>query len=136
VPDIAFVIADSSFSSVADIANVQAERQYGGWARIFVPGALLVSGLRAGFDDRHAAPATVIADVEGPVLLIHSRTDAFTPVEHSELIYAHSNQARTRLVIPPWDAPHGHSYAENPAAHIANVDDFLTEFAPDFGARE
>jgi pimeloyl-ACP methyl ester carboxylesterase len=56
--DVAFVVADSSYSSLGDIARVQAEEQYGSWATIFVPGALLVSALRAGFDGTRPAPAT------------------------------------------------------------------------------
>lgn len=135
VSDLAFVVADSSFSSLADIADVQSEKQYGAWARVFVPGALLVSGLRGGFDAAEAAPAKVIADVDVPVLLIHSRTDRFTPVEQSELIYASSDQAHTRLVIPAWDAPHARSYPVDPLAYTALVDGFLREFAPDFGVR-
>jgi len=135
VPDLAFVVADSSFSSLGDIARVQAEQQFGAWAKIFVPGALLVSGLRGGFDARDPAPADVIRDVQAPVLLIHSRQDGFTPVEHSELIFAHSEQKRTRLVIPNWEAQHGHSYTVNPVAYTGLVDRFLTEFAPEFGVR-
>jgi len=134
VPDLAFVVADSSFSSLGDIAR-EAEQQFGAWAKIFVPGALLVSGLRGGFDARDPAPADVIRDVQAPVLLIHSRQDGFTPVEHSELIFAHSEQKRTRLVIPNWEAQHGHSYTVNPVAYTGLVDRFLTEFAPEFGVR-
>ena len=83
--DVAFVVADSSFSSLADIARVQATEQYGSWAKIFVPGALFVSSLRGGFDAHDPSPAAAIRKVRCPVLLIHSRQDGFTPVEHSEL---------------------------------------------------
>lgn len=106
VSDLAFVVADSSFSSLRDIASVQAEGQYGAWARIFVPGALFVSSVRSGFGRGDAAPVDHIDEVRVPVLLIHSRTDGFTPAEHSEQIYEQSNKERTRLVIPDWDAPH------------------------------
>ena len=133
--DVAFVVADSSYSSLGDIARVQAEKQYGSWATIFVPGALLVSALRAGFDGTRPAPATSIEDVRAPVLLVHSRQDAFTPVEHSETIFEHSDRSRTQLVIPAWEAEHGHSYTENPVGYTAVVDRFLTEFAPEFGVR-
>ncbi len=133
--DVAFVIADSSFSSLGDIARVQAERQYGGWAKLFVPGALFVSSVRGGFDARDSAPVSVIADVRSPVLLVHSRQDGFTPVEHSERIFAASDQRRTRLVIPEWEAPHALSYRRNPLAYTALVDRFFAEFAPSFGVR-
>jgi hypothetical protein len=69
------------------------------------------------------------------VLLIHSRQDGFTPVEHSEAIYEHSDRSTTRLVIPSWPAKHAHSYTENPRGYTAIVDGFLNTFAPDFGVR-
>jgi pimeloyl-ACP methyl ester carboxylesterase len=133
--DVAFVIADSSFSSLGDIARVQAEEQYGSWAKIFVPGALFVSSVRGGFDARDPAPVAVIEDVRSPVLLVHSRQDGFTPVEHSERIYAESDKSRTRLVIPEWEAAHALSFKQNPVAYTALVDGFLNAFAPGFGGR-
>ena len=45
--DLAFVIADSSYSSLGDIASVPADNQFGWWALVFVPGALLIAGERA-----------------------------------------------------------------------------------------
>lgn len=135
LPDLAFVIADSSYSSLSDIANVQGERQIGPWIGPFIPGALFVSGLRAGFDPASAAPATEIAGVEAPVLRVHSRIDGFTPVEHSEIIFANSDQSQTRLIIPDWDAPHARSYEVDPVAYTAAVDAFLDDFAPDFPDR-
>lgn len=136
VPKIAFVVADSSYSSLEDIARVQAERQYGAWAKIFVPGALKVAGIRGGFDPGNASPAAEIRHVQAPVLLIHSRQDGFTPYTHSEKIYANSDKARTRLVIPPWEAPHASSYTRKPAAYIAIVDSFLARYVPTFGVRK
>lgn len=133
--DVAFVVADSSYSSLGDIVRAQVGEQVGWWAKPFVPGALLVSAIRARFDGTRPAPASVIRHVRSPVLLIHSRQDAFTPVEHSEWIYANSDRTRTRLVIPEWPAPHAHSFTENPAGYTAVVDRFLDEFAPGFGER-
>jgi uncharacterized protein len=135
VPGIAFVVADSSYSSLADIARVQAGKQFGSWARIFVPGALKLAGIRAGFDPEKASPASEIRHVEAPVLLIHSRQDAFTPYQHSQTIFAASDEARTRLVIPSWPAPHAESYPKRPAAYIEIVDSFLRRYDPTFGVR-
>jgi uncharacterized protein len=133
--DVAFVIADSSFSSLGGIARHQAQHQFGSWAKLFVPGALVVSSLRAGFDARDSAPDQAIRKVRSPVFLIHSRQDAFTPVAQSERIYAQSDKARTELLIPAWPAPHALSYTENPSGYTAVVDRFLSKFAPNFGAR-
>ncbi len=135
LPGIGFVIADSSYSSLADIAHVQADKQFGAWARIFVPGALFIAGERAGFDPGKASPVNEISHVKAPVLLIHSRQDGFTPYDQSEKIYAHSDKARTRIVIPSWPAPHAESYPKNPAAYTRIVDGFLKEFKLPFGVR-
>jgi pimeloyl-ACP methyl ester carboxylesterase len=135
VPGIAFVVADSSYSSLEDIARVQAGKQFGSWAKILVPGALKLAGIRAGFDPGNASPASAIRRVQAPVLLIHSRQDAFTPYQHSQRIYASSDKARTRLVIPSWQAPHASSYTERPAAYTAVVDSFLRRYDPTFGVR-
>jgi hypothetical protein len=136
VPKIGFVVADSSYSSLEDIARVQADKQFGAWAKIFVPGALKVSGIRGSFDPGKAAPASEITRVRAPVLLIHSRQDGFTPYQQSEKIYAASDKARTRLVIPPWSAPHAESYRMQPAAYTAIVDSFLQRYDPTFGVRK
>lgn len=131
--DIAFVIADASYSSLEDIAAHQASERFGAWAAPFVPGALLVSGLRGGFDPAAASPARAIADVAVPVLLIHSTTDEFTPSSHSEVVYANADPSRTRLALTEWGAPHALSYPTDPDAYERIVADFLAEFAPDFG---
>lgn len=133
--DVAFVVADSSYSSMGDIARAQAEKHYGSWAKIFVPGALFVSAVRAGWDRTRPAPASAIENVRSPTLLVHSRQDGFPPVEHSEAIYANSDRTQTRLVIPEWPAPHAHSFTENPLGYTTVVDRFLNEFAPSFGVR-
>jgi pimeloyl-ACP methyl ester carboxylesterase len=135
VPGLAFVVADSSYSSLADIARVQAGKQFGSWTKIFVPGALKLAGIRAGFDPGNASPASEIRRVKAPVLLIHSRQDAFTPYQHSQKILAASDRTRTRLVIPSWSAPHAESYTKRPAAYIKIVDSFLQRYDPTFGVR-
>jgi hypothetical protein len=134
-PTLGFVVADSSYSSLEGIAKVQADKQFGWWAKAFVPGALFVAGKRESFDPGKASPVKEIAHVRAPVLLIHSRQDGFTPYTMSEDIYAHSVKARTRIVIPPWSAPHAGSYAAKPAAYTRLVDTFAKEFKLKLGAR-
>ncbi len=135
MPRIGIVVADSSYSSLEDIARVQADKQFGSWAKLFVPGALLVAGQRESFDPGNASPLKEISQVQAPVLLIHSRQDGFTPYTMSEQIYARSDKARTRIVIPPWPAPHAESYPKNPAAYTKIVDGFLKAFKLPFGVR-
>ena len=95
-PGLAFVIADASYSSMSEIASAQADTQFGAWANIFVPGALFISGLRGGFDPAQAAPKDAVRGLTTPVLLVHPTTDEVTPSQHSEAIFANSDQRRTR----------------------------------------
>ena len=135
IPDLGLVVADSSYSSLGDIARAQGRSQFGDWTKYFVPGALLVSGIRAGFDARGVAPDEAVRDIDEPTLLVHSRQDQFTPVEQSEEIYANSNHDHTELVIPDWEATHAHSFTENKPGYTAVLDGFLAKYAPGFGSR-
>ncbi len=134
-PGLAFVIADASYSSMADIASIQGERLIGALAKLILPGALTVAGLRAGFDAGQASPKDAVQGLRTPVLLVHSSTDEFTPSDQSEAIFANSDQAHTRLVLTRYGAPHGESYWVDPPAYKAFVDDFLATFVPGFGSR-
>lgn len=135
-PDLAFVVADASYASLFDIASFQAGKIFGSWAKIFVPGALLVSGWRAGFDPSRASPEKAVRGLKTPVLLIHSTADEFTPYQQSEKIYARSDHAHTVLALTRWGAPHGESYLTDPVAYTRIVDNFLAKNVPNFGSRQ
>ena len=134
--DLGFVIADASYSSLESIASVQAGRQFGSWAKAFVPGALFIAGLRANFDPSDASPEQAIRGLKTPTLLIHSTTDEFTPYEESEAIYARADHQHTRLVLTRWGAPHAMSYATDTPAYTEIVDSFLQADVPGFGSRQ
>jgi pimeloyl-ACP methyl ester carboxylesterase len=134
-PELAFVFADASYSSLPAIARVQAKALFGAWATLFVPGALFISGLRADFDPKAAAPEDAVRGLTTPVLLVHSTTDEFTPYEHSEAIFANSDPRHTRLELTRWGAAHAKSYTTDPVAYTRLVDEFLATFVPNFGSR-
>ena len=79
------------------------------------------------------SPENAIADAQMPILLIHSRTDNFTPYTHSEAIYANSDQSRTVLHVNDWGSPHAADIGTDFAAYKQLFDAFLAEYAPDFG---
>ncbi len=134
IPDAAFVLADSSYSSITDIVSVRAEARLGQTlGDLLLPGALLAAELRANFDTAAVSPENAIAEAQMPVLLIHSRTDEFTPSTHSEAIYANSDPDRTVLHVNDWGAPHGRDILTDPDRYRRLVDEFLAQFAPDFG---
>lgn len=134
IPEAPFVLADSSYRSMPAIVGVRAEERLGGFlGRLLAPGALWVAGRRGDFTAADAAPEAAIAEARMPILLIHSRTDNFTPYTHSEAIYANSDQSRTVLHINDWGSLHAADIATDFAAYRQLVAAFLAEFAPDFG---
>lgn len=135
-PDIAFVGADSAYSELEEIVSYQAGQLFPNLAPLILPGALRVAELRADFDVNAVAPERTIAETVVPVLLVHSLTDEYTAPSHSEDIYANSDPGRTVLEMTDWGAPHGRSIITDPAAYEQLVDEFLDQFAPDFGLDE
>lgn len=132
-PELAFVIADSPYSSLEDILAYQAEQQFGAVGRAFLQGAIFNAELLTGIDADLVSPETAVAAAEMPVLLIHSATDTFTPPTHSRAIFANSDQAETVLHINEWGSEHAGDIETDFKAYAAEVNQFLTEFAPDFG---
>jgi pimeloyl-ACP methyl ester carboxylesterase len=132
-PGVAFVGADSAYSELEEILGFQARQQFPTLAPLLLPGALAVAELRADFDVQAVAPERTVAEARMPVLLVHSLTDAYTFSTHSEDIFANSDQSRTVLHLTDWGAPHGRSISTDFAAYERLVDDFLAQFAPDFG---
>lgn len=64
----AAMILQSTFTSVADLA----------WERWFVPGFLILDT----FDTREA-----LESFDGPVLVVHGKSDTLIPVEHAQTLY-------------------------------------------------
>jgi pimeloyl-ACP methyl ester carboxylesterase len=132
-PDVALVLADSSYESMSDIIGFQGRQAYGTLAEVLLPGSLLISELRADFDVEQVSPADAVIGVETPIFLLHSLQDEFTPASHSEVIFANSDPENTELHLTDWGAEHGLSIIEDFAAYQLLFDDFLAEKAPDFG---
>lgn len=133
-PEIAFVGADSAYSDLEEIVNYQARQLFPRLAPLILPGALRLAELRASFDVESVAPERSIVTIGVPVLLVHSLTDEYTFSSHSEDIYANSDPSHTVLALTDWGAPHGRSIVTDPDAYRRIVDDFLAQYAPEFGA--
>lgn len=133
IPDAPFALADSSYRTMPAIVGDRAEARFGRLGRSLVPAALIVAGLRGGFNPWAVSPEDGAAAAQIPILLVHSRTDGFTPYTHSEAIYAGSDPARTALHINEWGAPHGGDIGIDFAAYRRLFNDFLAQHAPGFG---
>lgn len=129
----AFVIAESPFASLKEIVISRGELQYGPAIRLMMPGAVLMSELRAGFDMDDAAPVRDAHRIQSPVMLIHSLQDGYTPYTHSEQIYTWLPVGRKVLHLTDWGADHTESIEKNPAQYQAWMDEFIAEYAPGFG---
>jgi len=134
IPEAPFILADSSYRSMPAIVGVQAEAVLGRFlGRLLTPGALWLAGLRGDFSAAGVSPEATIAGARMPILLMHSRTDNFTPYTHSEAIFANSDQSRTVLHVNDWGAPHAADIATDFDAYQRLFEAFLAEHAPDFG---
>lgn len=132
-PEIAFVAADSAYSELTEIIDFQGREMFPTLAPLVLPVALRLAELRADFDVDAVAPERSIADITVPVLLIHSLTDEYTASTHSEDIYADSDPSRTVLHLTDWGSPHARDITTDPTAYRQLVDEFLAQFAPNFG---
>ncbi len=134
-PATAFVIADSPYESLPSILKTQGVKQY---TRAVLPlfnGALAFAAWRAKFEPEDVSPLKYAPAIRAPVLLLHSASDAFTPVEHSRAIHAALAPGVGELQITDWGAEHGRSIDTNRARYEAYMDSFLDRRAPGAFAR-
>jgi pimeloyl-ACP methyl ester carboxylesterase len=132
-PNLAFVAADSAYSEMEEIVGYQARQMFPTLAPLLLPGALAIAEWRADFDVQAVAPERSVADAQMPILLIHSLTDEYTFSTHSEDIYANSDPSRTVLHLNDCGAPHARDILTDYVAYRQLVNDFLAQFAPEFG---
>lgn len=132
-PGLAFVLADSTFRSLPAIITVQGVTQYGPAVQLMVPGALALSGLRAGFNPWDVNPESYAGRLEMPVFLLHEVEDGYTPAEHSQAIYDNIPHTHKTLHLVRWSNQHSRSLQENPAGYQAYFDEFIGQYAPQFG---
>ncbi len=132
-PDVAFVLADSPYQDLLSIVNYQGPEQFGDWVKLFIPGAIIISEIRADFKMADVSPKNAIRDTAVPVLLIHSAADEFIPPSHSEAIYANSNPEITELRLNEWGSAHARDIITDYEAYARIVESFLAEQAPGWG---
>lgn len=132
-PDLAFVAADSSYRDMDTIIAEQAVQRFGPPIRAMVPGALAVSGLRAGFAPSEVSPMDLAEQIQAPVLLVHSLTDTYTVPAHSQDIFPHIPNPCKVLFLTDWGASHGESIDTGLARYREKMNEFLDTCVPGFG---
>ncbi len=128
--DLAFIVADSPYSSMAEIVSATAGATLRFVEPIVRPLAFFIVEQRAGIEISEVDPVDAVAGKATPILVMHTAGDAIVPVEHSERIAA-ANPAIERHVIEA-DGVHIHAYGVRRHEYTAIVRDFLDRAAPDF----
>jgi hypothetical protein len=133
-PNLAFVAADSPYEDLPTIISEQGVQRFGGWTRLFIPGALALSGLRASFAPSQVSALLAAPQIDAPVFLSHSATDQYTLPHHSQDIAAQLPATLCqRLHLTDWGSEHAASIGDNFAAYQEQFEQFLAACAPDFG---
>ena len=126
-PKLAFIIAESPFKDLDSIVGKRALDLYGKLASPFIPFAYTITEFRASIKVSEISPILAAESIQIPVLLIHSETDDYTPVEHSKEIFEHLKSPQKKLVLTDWGSKHAKSIDDNYEKFEKIVLDFLIE---------
>jgi dipeptidyl aminopeptidase/acylaminoacyl peptidase len=133
-PEIAFVVADSSFQSLESILRERGTERYGAAiVNAMMPPAVALADLRCDMDVAAVSPVAAAARLKPPVFVAHSASDAVTKPRHSRAIYEAISHERRVLHVNDWGAAHGRDVLVNFEAYDRQMSDFLSKYAPGFG---
>ena len=122
-PNLAGIVADSSYARLTDLLVVELPKA-SGLPAFFNPGILLMHKLIYGIDLSKAAPIDVVSELEPPLLFIHSESDATIPSEHSRRLWRAAGQAAETLWLV--NGPdHNRIFESDPDRYVERVVGFL-----------
>jgi hypothetical protein len=127
--DLAFVVADSPYSSMAEIVSATADDTLSFFEPVVRPLAFFLIERRAGIEIGKVEASDAVIGKATPILVMHTAGDTIVPVEHSERVAA-ANPAIERHVIEA-DGIHIHAYGERTVEYTKIVHDFIERTAPD-----
>ena len=132
---VAFVLADSPYSSWRDAIVQRGDKQFGKWVRIFMPGAFLWVRLRTGARPREASPVAFADRITRPTLLVHGVGDTVTPYTHSERIAERMDPTVGHAELLDWGAWHAHNALARPEEYREIVEAYFRDRGAWFCAR-
>jgi fermentation-respiration switch protein FrsA (DUF1100 family) len=122
--DIGALVTDSAYAEVYPVMQ-QNWSNVSGLPNIFLPSTMMFGSWLTGYDLTTSKPVNEIGSIAPrPVLIIHSRSDPFTPVNQ-----AYALKSANPLSVY-WEASatkHAESYNTNPQAYIRKVSDFFNQ---------
>ncbi|MEM7080063.1 MAG: alpha/beta fold hydrolase [Pseudomonadota bacterium] len=126
--DLAFIIADSTFSSLRQVTfDTIALLSDETFATLFNDLILFFLELRTGMVVDDVDPTEVVRATNTPILLIHAVEDPAMDVSHSRRVHGVIEGQNGRLVETDWGAGHADSALVDPEAYRAIVHTFLAE---------
>jgi len=120
--DIKYVISYCSFSSfkeiICDVGSMMIPKMIKFIYPAIVLGGYLTTGARLDLIDVYAA----VKNIKCPILILHSKTDAFTPFKHAEKLHSGSPDSELKFFE---NAPHARAYSKNPELYKKYLSEFL-----------
>ncbi len=124
---VAFVLAESPYTSWRDAIVERSDKQFGKWVRTFMPGMFLWVRLRTGARAREAAPLAYVSRIRIPTLITHSAADTFTSPKNAVLLGEALDSTLGKAVLLDWGAWHAHNALKRPAEFKALVSTYFTQ---------
>lgn len=127
LPNISFVIADSTFASFERVARETiAQLSHPQLATLLTPPVLKILEFRTGMVVKDVEPARSIIGSTTPVLLIHALHDPAMAVDHSRVVFNNRTSSNIELEITDWGAGHADSAIIDPVAYANLIRAFLS----------
>lgn len=130
--DIGFIIADAPFQTWKTAITERALVDYGSWVNFFTPMVFTIVNWRTGIDHKDANSALLAAEIEAPVLLIHSKDDSQTASTQSVNIAKNLNK-NSRFHHLTWGSDHSKDITQNKERYTLLVSDFLAKRVGNIG---
>ena len=124
----AWVVAESPFADWYSAVMERGLKDYGRGLRVLTPGAFAWTSYRSGVSFNGVSPVKAAAELEVPLLLLHSESDTLTGPEQSRRI-AQATPAELLTYYPlDWGAWHAHNVIWRPEEYRRLVLDFVGDF--------
>ncbi|RDW19827.1 alpha/beta hydrolase [Oceanobacillus chungangensis] len=123
------VVADSPYTSVADLFGYQLERMFHLPEIPIIPTTGLVSKLKAGYSLKEASALVQVKKADVPILYIHGKEDVFVPTSMTMELYENTKSDAELLLID--GAGHGEGIVIAQDTYIKKLQQFLNKYIVD-----
>ncbi|RDW18131.1 alpha/beta hydrolase [Oceanobacillus arenosus] len=123
------VVADSPYTSVADLFGYQLERMFHLPKIPIIPTTGLVTKFKAGYSLKEASALEQVKKAEVPILYIHGKADAFVPTEMTMELYENTKSDAELLLVD--GAGHGEAIVMDHDTYVKRLEQFLGKYVVD-----